>query len=131
MRKIFIALVASLLVSVGSDAMLRQTVPANLQESRPPVSTVSVTTQAPVAPAAKTPAANSTQPHNIIESLKKMMKMRRKKRKDLVTNVAIGTKMKKRKRTMKVMMIKKRTMRKRRKKKSITAKSAPKQINSE
>ena len=57
MRKIFIALVASLLVSVGSTAMLRQAIPANLQQSsNAPALTVPVK-ETPAAEPAKAPEA--------------------------------------------------------------------------
>ena len=57
MRKIFIALVASLLVSAGSTAMLRQIIPANLQQSSKARALTDSVNETPAAEPAKAPEA--------------------------------------------------------------------------
>ncbi len=58
MRKIFIALVASLLVSAGSTAMLRQVIPANLQQSSKARALIAPVNETPAAEPAKAPEAS-------------------------------------------------------------------------
>lgn len=57
MRKIFIALVACLLVSAGSTAMLRQIIPANLQQSSKARALTVPVNETPAAEPAKAPEA--------------------------------------------------------------------------